>query len=216
MTDDAALARAQWFEERFASCPVMGVLRGLSPRQTVAMAHAAWDLGVTQVEVPIESESAMPSLRAAIDAGGERGMPVGAGTIVTAGQLRAARSAGAAYAVSPGLDPPLIALAHELALPFLPGVATPSEILLARRMGVVWLKAFPASVLGPGWIRAMTGPFPTVRMVATGGITGDNAAEFLAAGAAVVAVSSAFAHPGQREELHRIIAEARSGAATQD
>src|SRR4051812_33640032 len=92
----------EWFTSGLAGCPVMGVFRGLSPADTVALATAAWDIGITQVEVPIEAESAVPSLLAVIAAGNERGMRVGAGTIVTPEQLRAASAAGAAYAVSPG------------------------------------------------------------------------------------------------------------------
>lgn len=197
----------QWFDASLASCPVMGVFRGLSPRETVARATAAWDLGVVNVEVPIESVEALSSLRAAIDAGRERGQRIGAGTVTTIERLRAAHDAGAAYVVSPGLDPVLVEAAREAQLPVLAGVATASEILQAHAWELDWLKAFPASVLGPAWIAAMRGPFPTLKLVVTGGVDGHNAAEFLAAGASVVGVGSAFADPAQCEQLAVIIAE---------
>lgn len=199
-----------WFTKGLAACPVMGVFRGLTPSHTVALATAAWDIGVTYVEVPIESEAAMPSLLAAIAAGNERGMRVGVGTISTLGQLHAASTAGADFAVSPGFDPSLISAADQIGLPFLPGIATASEILHAQRLGFTWLKAFPASVLGAAWFTAMSGPFPTLRLVATGGVTGRNALEFLGAGASVVGVGNAFGDAGQLEALSEIIETQRT------
>ncbi len=195
----------EWFGAGLASCPVMAVFRGLSPSETVSLASRAWDIGVTQVEVPIESAAAIPSLVAAIAAGNDRGMRVGAGTIVTAEQLHAAVDSGAAYVVSPGFDPDLIALADETGTPILPGIATASEILRAQNLGFGWLKAFPATVLGIGWFAAMKGPFPALNLVATGGLNGRNAAEFLSAGAAVVGVGSAFGDLQQCELLGRLI-----------
>jgi len=183
----------------------MGVFRGFSPTDTVRLAATAWDIGVAHVEVPIESPAAIPSLRAAVDAGRERGRRVGAGTIVTAEQLRLAIAEGAAYAVSPGLDPTLIVEADRASIPFLPGVATASEVLRAVALGFTWIKAFPASGLGVGWFEAMRGPFPEVRLVATGGMNGRNAGEFVSAGASVVGVGGAFADPAQRALLAEII-----------
>jgi len=80
-------------------------------------------------------------------------------------------------------------------------VATASEVQSAQKFGLTWLKAFPASVLGADWLRAMSGPFPHVRFVATGGIAANNAAEFLDAGARVVAVGSALSDAAQLPRL---------------
>lgn len=208
MTDGNSAVRADpaWFVDGFRSCPIMAVFRGLSPVDAVALATVAWDLGVLQVEVPIESTSAVRSLHAVIAAGRDRNMRVGAGTILSTEQLRVAVDAGAAYAVSPGFDISIITLADRAGLPVLPGVATAGEILRARAMGFVWLKAFPASVLGPAWFSAMAGPFPAQKFVGTGGVTGTNAKTFLAAGAAVVGVGSAFAEESEREQLREVIA----------
>ena len=207
MTDSIGTNRGypDWFTEGLRSAPVMAVFRGLSPARTVALAQRAWDLGVTQVEVPIESTSAIPSLEAAIAAGRERAMRVGAGTIITPEQLKAAVDAGAAYAVSPGLDPNLVTLADRAGIPVLPGVATASEILRAQAMGFSWVKAFPASVLGPDWFSAMKGPFPRMNFVGTGGLNGDNAREFISAGASVVGVGGAFSDERQCELLRELI-----------
>ena len=205
MNDFTGRDYPEWFASGLASRPVMAVLRGLSPADTVSLANQAWDIGVTQVEVPIEASTALASLAAAVAAGRDRNRRVGAGTIVSPDQLRSAIDAGAAYAVSPGLDPGLITLADRAGIPMLPGVATASEIIRARNMGFGWVKVFPAAQLGSAWFAAMKGPFPALKFVGTGGINGDNAAEFLSAGASVVGVGGAFGEPNQLERLIAVL-----------
>jgi 2-dehydro-3-deoxyphosphogluconate aldolase/(4S)-4-hydroxy-2-oxoglutarate aldolase len=190
-----------FFDDLFATQPVMAILRGFDPAQTVALCERAWDSGIDVVEVPVQSEDALPSLHAAIAAGRDRGRPVGAGTIVTMGQARRVYEAGAVFTVAPGYDPQVAAECAALGLAHLPGVATSSEIGQALRAGYSWLKAFPASELGSGWIRAQLAPFPTVKFVATGGVDADNAGDFLAAGCRVVAVGSALQDPRQLDLL---------------
>ena len=198
------------FDDLF-TVPVMAILRGMDPHRTVHLAERAWDLGIRAVEVPIETARAEPSLRAAIEAGGRRGRPVGAGTVVGLDQLHVAQAAGAAFTVAPGLDSEVVRVSEELRLPHLPGAATPSEMQWAQRLGVTWVKVFPAAELSAGWFRAMRGPFPNVRLVATGGVHAGNAEEYLAAGASVVAVGSALE---DSEQLARL-ADLVGGAAAQ-
>lgn len=193
-----------FFDSLFANQPVMAILRGLPPDQTVDLCRRAWDIGVDAVEVPVQSPDALPSLQAALAAGRERGRPVGAGTVVTPEQARSVHEAGAAFTVAPGYDPQVAAECAALDLPHLPGVATSSEINHALRTGHTWLKAFPAAQLGAGWIRAQLAPFPTVRFVATGGVDADNAVDFLNAGCRVVAVGSALQDPRQLDLLARL------------
>ncbi|MFZ8756190.1 bifunctional 4-hydroxy-2-oxoglutarate aldolase/2-dehydro-3-deoxy-phosphogluconate aldolase [Microbacterium sp. HMH0099] len=181
-----------YFDIAFDRQPLMGVFRNLSATAAVARAERAWDAGVRNVEIPVQSTDALPTLRAVVAAGRERGLDVGAGTVVDVDQFAEVSAAGAAYTVSPGLDADIVRAALERGIPHLPGVATPSEILTARRLGLRWLKAFPASVLGADWIRAMRGPFPDVRFVATGGMVLDAAPAFLAAGVGTVALGDAF------------------------
>jgi|RhiMethySRZTD1v2_1073278.scaffolds.fasta_scaffold519636_2 2-dehydro-3-deoxyphosphogluconate aldolase / (4S)-4-hydroxy-2-oxoglutarate aldolase len=205
----SSIEQPAWFRESLTASPVMLVLRGSSAEQTVQTCEIAWASGVTEVEVPIETPAALPALKAAVTLGHSYGRRVGAGTITTHDQLDAAAQAGADYLVSPGLDPQLLRAAAARGLPLLPGIATPSEILAAKNLGLHWVKAFPASVLGEAWFRAIKGPFPDLCLVATGGINGHNAAAFLAAGAAVVGVGQAFNDPEQRAALSMIIGQHR-------
>jgi len=183
----------------------MAVLRGYSPPETARLAHLAWDIGCAHVEVPIEVPEATRSLEAAISEGTSRGKVVGAGTIITSSQVDTAVRLGAAYLVSPGLDPSLISAISSSGLPFLPGVATPSEILDALALGFTWLKGFPASVLTAKWFAAMKGPFPRVRFVATGGVTIGIAVDLLDVGVRVVGVSSILNNPDDTESLKTLM-----------
>ena len=189
-----------------ATSSVMAIFRNHEPQEAVELATAAWDLGIDLVEVPVQSPGSLPTLNAVVRAGAERGKPVGAGTVTSVDQLHDVRARGAAFTVAPGLDPDVVAESVVLGLPHLPGVSTPTEIQTAVRLGCDWVKAFPASVLGVGWFKAMQGPFPDMSFVATGGISADNAEEFLAAGARTVAVGSALADARQVEILARMLA----------
>jgi Entner-Doudoroff aldolase len=181
-----------WFDDDFFRIPVIAVLRGLTPDEAVRSATRAWDAGVRHVEVTIETPQAVRALAAVASAAAERGVAAGAGTIISLDQLDAAVSANASFTVSPGLDDGIVEESIRRGIPHLPGVATASEILRAKAFGLSWLKAFPASVLGPEWVKAMKGPFPDVRFVATGGMKAASARTYLAAGVSVVGLSSDF------------------------
>ncbi|WP_343239218.1 bifunctional 4-hydroxy-2-oxoglutarate aldolase/2-dehydro-3-deoxy-phosphogluconate aldolase [Streptomyces sp. SID8014] len=191
----------RFFDDAFATVPLMAILRGHPPETTVELATRAWDLGVTQVEVPLQEPAAVPSLKAAVAAGARRGLAVGAGTVSTPALVHVARDAGAAFTVAPGYDEDVLDACLQAGLPHLPGVSTPSEVGRARRRGLHWVKAFPASSLGPSWVRAVRAPFPGLRVVATGGLDARNASAFLEAGARVVALGSALGDPAQLDRL---------------
>jgi 2-dehydro-3-deoxyphosphogluconate aldolase/(4S)-4-hydroxy-2-oxoglutarate aldolase len=184
-------------DDVFGAQRVMAILRGLPPEETVALAGKLWDLGLTVLEVPIGRPEQVAALSAAVRAGAARGRLVGAGTVVSVEQVKAAAAAGATYTVAPGLDVDVLAASHAAGLPHLPGVATATEVQRARAAGSSWVKAFPAVALGPVWFDAMRGPFPDVSFVATGGVTAVTARAFLDAGARVVALGTALADPEQ-------------------
>jgi 2-dehydro-3-deoxyphosphogluconate aldolase/(4S)-4-hydroxy-2-oxoglutarate aldolase len=172
---------------------VLAILHGATPAETVRWCERAWSLGVTLVEVPIRADGDLDLLAAAAEAGRRTGHPVGAGTVTSPELARQVAGLGAAFTVAPGLDEEVAAASAELGLAHLPGVATATEIQRALRLGLPWQKAFPASSLGPGWFTAQREPFGQVKFVATGGVSTENAAAFLQAGAAAVSLGSAFA-----------------------
>lgn len=179
------------FSTLFQDQRLMAILRGFGAERSVALARQAWELGIDCVEVPIQSAEDLLALRAVVTAGAELGKSVGAGTVTTLEHVDQARAAGAEFTVSPGFDVKVATASFEAGMAPLPGVATASEVQAAATAGLTWLKAFPASILGTEWFKAMAGPFPQVNFVATGGMDAGNAQAYLAAGVRVVAVGSA-------------------------
>lgn len=184
---------SDYFAEAFRSVPVLAILRGVDPASAAATAEQCWGAGIPLVEVSLSGEDSVAALEAVCRRGRELGRSAGAGTVLTADQVALSAEAGAAFAVAPGLDARAAAAARELELPYLPGVATPSEVQQALGLGWRTLKLFPASVLGTDWLRSLAGPFPEVGFVAVGGIDARNAAGWLEAGAVGIGVGSALA-----------------------
>jgi len=203
-TMDAANG-GDWFETAFAGAPLMAILRGMGVERSARLSQTAWDLGIDSVEVPLQTDEDERALREVVVLAASRGKSVGAVTIITPEQVALAADAGAAYLVSPGLDPVVVRAAQDAGIPILPGVATPSEVQLAVSLGLTWLKAFPATWLGTGWFSHIRGPFPQVRFVATGGLNASNVEEFLDAGVRVAAVGSALEDAAQLERLAEVL-----------
>ena len=144
----------------------------------LALVDALYAGGVRVIEVTLRTDAACSAIAAI-----EKGRPdaiVGAGTVRDARGMRAARDAGARFGVSPGFTPALHTAAVNAALPWLPGAATASEILLAQEAGHALLKFFPAEAAGgPRALRAFAAVFPEVRFCPTGGVTAENLRGYL-------------------------------------
>lgn len=191
-TEAGADGWSAFFAAELARVPLVLILRGLCTQDAVATARTAWQAGVRLVEVTLETDHGLPALEAVVDAAPD-GIAVGAGTLTTPERLAMAADAGARFGVAPGLDTDTVLAAERRGIPFLPGIATPTEAGQALRLGVSTVKAFPASTLGPGWVAALAGPFPTLRVIATGGVTAASAPAFLDAGALGVGVGKSLA-----------------------
>lgn len=142
------------------------------------LARALTAGGVAAVEITLRTPQGLEAVRRAVAE--VPGATIGAGTCLTTADLEAARDAGAAFAVSPGLQPELLDRAVALSLPYLPGVATASEVMTALAHGYRTLKFFPAIPAGgASYLRALAGPFPQVRFCPTGGVNLERAAELI-------------------------------------
>ena len=193
------------FDRILAGRPLMAIFRGLGTARSLGLARQAWDLGIDVVELPIQSDADIEALAAVVEAGRAEGRVVGAGTVVSARHVELAASVGAAFTVSPGFDADVARASAAAGMPPLPGVATATEVQAAMALGLTWLKAFPASLLGAAWFGAMAGPFPEARFVATGGMDATNAGAFLDAGVRTVAVGSALEDPAQLPALAALL-----------
>lgn len=180
--------------EKVREAGLVAVVRGESRRAAVGVSDALVEGGVACVEVAFTTPDAHLAIADLASDHGD-GVLVGAGTVTTREQAELAAQAGASFLVSPGCDPGLLHAMLGLGLLVLPGVLTPSEVLLARRLGVQALKLFPGSLGGPSYLKALLGPFPGVPFVPTGGVSPENAAEWFAAGAIAVGAGGALAPP---------------------
>jgi 2-dehydro-3-deoxyphosphogluconate aldolase / (4S)-4-hydroxy-2-oxoglutarate aldolase len=176
---DVAVDAANLIVER----RLLAVIRASSAAAAVETARSALAGGVTVLEVAYTTPDATEAIRQLTDA-----PLLGAGTVLTAGQAAEAVAAGARFLVSPGVVPEVIAFARRHGVAVLPGAATVTEILTALEAGADLVKLFPAEVLGLKFLKAVRQVLPQARLVPTGGITADNAGEWLAAGAAAVGV----------------------------
>ncbi|MET4433212.1 bifunctional 4-hydroxy-2-oxoglutarate aldolase/2-dehydro-3-deoxy-phosphogluconate aldolase [Mycolicibacterium sp. 624] len=157
--------------------PLIPVLTCNEPDALRTRLDEIGEAGILAVEVTLRTPRALDVIAAC---SGHDTVTVGAGTVLTPRQLDDVRQAGAAFAVSPGYDSELVERARHHELPYLPGVATSTEVLRACRDGVAEVKFFPAEVSGgPGFCAAMAEVYPGVRFVPTGGITLAGVAAYL-------------------------------------
>jgi len=165
---------------------IVAILRAPTSDGFAAVADVLVGAGITALEVTLTSRGAIEAI-----AGLRRQLPdsvaVGAGTILTADDAKAAVDAGAAFLVSPVLDRALVASSP---VPFYPGTSTPTEMYDAHQAGAPLVKLFPAGGLGPRFLRDVRGPLPQIDVMPTGGIKIEDIADWLLAGAKAVGVGS--------------------------
>ncbi len=163
---------------------VLGIIRVQTSASLIQIAQALRVGALSCLEITMTTPGA---LRAIAETSGELdGVLMGAGTVLDAPTARQAILAGAQFIVTPTVEPDVIEMAHRYGVVVIPGAMTPTEILTAWEMGADMVKVFPASILGSDYLKAVHGPLPQIPLVPTGGITADNAGEFIKAGAAVV------------------------------
>ncbi|MDP9145079.1 MAG: bifunctional 4-hydroxy-2-oxoglutarate aldolase/2-dehydro-3-deoxy-phosphogluconate aldolase [Actinomycetota bacterium] len=163
---------------------VIPVARGMTRESAPVLASALRQGGLTVIEITVEGTAGIDAISSL--KGSE--LTIGAGTIMSIGLAVAAVEAGAGFLVSPHFDPDLTGWALDRGVPMLPGAFTPTEVFAAWESGAPAVKVFPASVGGPDLIRSIGAPFPEIGLIPTGGVTADNAAAYLAAGAIAVGV----------------------------
>jgi 2-dehydro-3-deoxyphosphogluconate aldolase / (4S)-4-hydroxy-2-oxoglutarate aldolase len=183
----ATLARVTEAIERSG---VVAVIRMKDPDKVQAVVDAIAEGGVKTIEVTMTVPGAI-GLIAALAPRMPPGFVLGAGTVLDAETAAKVIDAGAQFIVSPIFRRSLITACHDRDVAVTPGCFTPTEILEAWDAGADIVKVFPATALGPGYIKDVRAPLPQVKLMPTGGVTVDNAGEWIAAGAVAVGVGSA-------------------------
>lgn len=190
--------------------PVLTMEEGIDP---AALAETLVGAGLPVIEVTLRTPGALDAIRAMASV---EGAVVGAGTVLDKTQLAQAIDAGARFIVSPGLTNPLALAARDTGIPFLPGVATASDIMRGIDLGLDRFKFFPAEAAGGlRALKALAAPFGKVRFCPTGGIAEQSAPQWLAH-PSVLCVGGSWIVPAGETDLGRIADRARAAAAMRE
>ena len=168
---------------------VIAIMRAPNASQLLEAAKAILAGGIDVIEVTMTTPGALKVIEKATDQLGEQVL-LGAGSVLDAETARLAILAGAQFIVAPTLNLKTIELCKRYSVPVIPGAYTPTEILTAWEAGADIVKVFPASVGGPGYIRAIKAPLPHIRLAGVGGVNLENTAQFFHAGVEVVGVGA--------------------------
>ncbi|WP_448662078.1 2-dehydro-3-deoxy-6-phosphogalactonate aldolase [Sphingomonas sp. CJ20] len=188
------------FDAGFARCPLVAILRGVTPDTVEAIGDALVDAGFTLIEVPLNSPDPLDSVARLARRFAGRAV-IGAGTVLRVADVAAVQAAGGTMVISPNANLEVIAASAAAGMVSLPGIATPTEAFAALDAGASALKLFPAEAASPVVLKAMRAVLPRdVRVLPVGGITPDTMAPWQAAGAAGFGLGSALFKPGMTAE----------------
>jgi 2-dehydro-3-deoxyphosphogalactonate aldolase len=185
----------QKFSQGLQRVPLVAILRGLQAAEALPIGQALLSTGWTLIEIPLNSPQPLDSI-AALAAAYPQAL-IGAGTVLTAEDVRNVQAAGGQLIVSPNFNPAVVREAVRLGLVCLPGVMTASEAFAALDAGATGLKIFPAEMITLAVLKALRAVLPASAVVLpVGGITPENMRPYLAAGANGFGIGSALYKPG--------------------
>lgn len=196
------------FDTAFARCPLIAILRGVSPPEVEDIGEALVESGFTLIEVPLNSPEPLESVSRLAKRFADRAV-IGAGTVLREAEVGAVAGAGGTMIISPNTNTAVIGASASFGLASLPGVATPSEAFAALDAGATALKLFPAEASSPQTLKAMRAVLPSgLRVLPVGGICPDNMGPWRDAGAAGFGLGSALYKPGMSPDQVRVNAQA--------
>ena len=199
--------RKQEVLQRIKDCGVVAVVRAESDAQAKSIAEACVEAGIVGIEITFTVPGALSIITALKEQYKNGEVLVGAGTVLDAHTVRNAILAGADFVVSPALNKELVALCNRYQVAVMPGALTPKEVIEAMEAGADIVKIVPANLYGPKIIKALKGPLPQCELMPTGGVSVENTAEWIKAGAAAVGAGSeltAGAKTGDYESITRL------------
>ena len=179
---------------RVLNCGVVAILRSPSGEMLGEVAEALLSGGVEVIEITFTVPKAHKVLEQVADRLGDK-ILLGAGTVLDAQTARTALLAGAEFIVAPTVSRKVIQLCRRYDKMVMPGALTPTEVLSAWEAGADIVKVFPSDFTGPGYLKALLGPLPQVRLMPTGGVNLKTAADFLRAGACALGIGGALVEP---------------------
>jgi 2-dehydro-3-deoxyphosphogalactonate aldolase len=185
------------FGRCLGQCPLIAIIRGVTPDEVEGIGEALFEAGFRIIEVPLNSPDPLRSVERLARRFGGRAL-IGAGTVLRPEQVQSVADAGGRIIVSPNTHPPVIAAAVAAGLISAPGYFTPSEAFTALGAGAHALKLFPAEAASPQVVKAQRAVLPkTIPLLVVGGLTPDKMAPYLEAGADGFGLGGAVYRPGQ-------------------
>lgn len=185
--------------EKIIESGIVAVIRANSPSRAIEVCRACKEGGIIAIEVTFSVPRAVEVISQLSKELGDE-ILLGAGTVLDPYTAKIAIEAGAKYIVAPNLSRETALLCNKHRVPYIPGAFTPTEIVEALEVGCELIKLFPASAVGPGYIKAIHGPLPQAKLLPTGGIELENVKEWIKAGAAAVGVGGGLTK-GSGEEI---------------
>ena len=172
---------------RIEKIGIVPAVRAGSAADALFSSESVFSGGIPIVEITMTTPEAIGVISQLIRS--NSGVIVGAGTVLDLNTARACLDAGSAFLTTTGLDPEIVQFARQHDILIIPGALTPTEVMMARKAGAAFIKVFPcSSVGGPSYIRALRNPFPETRLIASGGVTQQSAADYIRAGADALGV----------------------------
>ena len=188
-------------------CGVVAVVRGNSKEVGVEISKACVKGGVKALEVTYTNKFANDIIKELSEIyEGQDDVVIGAGTVLDAETARAAMLAGAKYIVSPAFDLETAKICNRYKVPYLPGIMTINEIIAAHEAGVDFVKLFPGSAFGQGYVKAIKGPLPYANIMVTGGVNIDNIDSWIKAGVDAVGIGGELNKLGEEGKFDEITA----------
>jgi len=185
---------------RLAECPLVAIIRGVTPDEVEAIGEAIWEAGIRIIEVPLNSPDPFESIRRLAARMGDRAL-VGAGTVLEPAHVAAVKDVGGRIIVSPSTDPEVIAATAAAGMVSTPGYFTPSEAFAAIKAGATGLKLFPAESATPTVLKAQRAVIPRdVPILVVGGVKPDGMRAWIEAGADGFGLGSGVYKPGRSPE----------------
>jgi 2-dehydro-3-deoxyphosphogalactonate aldolase len=195
------MSAADEFDLYFAECPLVAIIRGVTPDDAEATATAIFEGGIRIIEVPLNSPRPFDSIEIIVTAFGDRAL-IGAGTVLNTDDVQRVQAVGGRLIVAPNMNEEVIRATADAGMVSSPGVFTPTEAFAAIAAGAHALKLFPAEAASPAVVKAQKAVLPKgFPLIVVGGVRVDNVAEWLEAGADGFGLGSGLYTPGQDPQL---------------
>src|SRR5262245_32770422 len=188
---------------------LVAVVRATSAETADAIARACMDGGVAAIEITFTVPGAHEVIAGLTKRFANDGLLIGAGTVLDEETARIAILAGAQFIVGPSLNPGAAQLCRRYQIPYLPGAATATEVVQALEAGADIVKVFPGEILGPAFVKAILGPLPHAPLMPTGGVTIENAGDWIRAGCVALGVGSNLTNGAKSGDFSHISDTAR-------